>query len=373
MTGETKYYLKNLIYEISKKFRVKGITRKHVVPHVTLFGPFSCNNEKELILRFLKVCKSYDLPAYELEGFGNFDDKVIHVNIAPSDELKSLRADLADSLIEICNSVQEYDHASKDEYKFHSTLAFKDINGKFYKIMNYLDSRAPPHKKEYALRITLLKKGKILREYDIMQRNLLRRDEALSKRGWHQTKKSLNEILDNNGKRLLPEIKTSEDVWLISDLHFDHENIIRYCKRPFKNKEEMNKILLENWNNTVKDNDLVLFLGDMTFGRGRHSAEYWIKQLKGKIYFIKGNHEEVHYDKAYNQAILDYGGEKFFLIHDPALVQKDWKCWVIHGHKHNNQLDEFPLINNKNKTINVSCELTDYSPIRLSKILEQRR
>ena len=55
------------------------------------------------------------------------------------------------------------------------------------------------------------------------------------------------------------------NTFLFSDPHFDHANIIRYCKRPFKNVELMNKTILNNYNKVVKDNSLVFFLGDMAF------------------------------------------------------------------------------------------------------------
>jgi len=147
LTGDTKSYLKDLIFRISKKFRVKGVTRKHVVPHVTLFGSFKCSDEKELLSRFMRACKANDLPTYELNGFGNFEDRVVHVDINASDELKQLRKDLSDSLIEISDFVQPHDHDSKERYSFHSTLAFKDIDGKFDSIMNYL-KRVEPYTQE---------------------------------------------------------------------------------------------------------------------------------------------------------------------------------------------------------------------------------
>ena len=48
------------------------------------------------------------------------------------------------------------------------------------------------------------------------------------------------------------EYKFNKDkLWFTSDTHFCHENIIRYCNRPFKNVEEMNVLVLElnNYNN----------------------------------------------------------------------------------------------------------------------------
>lgn len=37
----------------------------------------------------------------------------------------------------------------------------------------------------------------------------------------------------------------------ISDLHFGHANILKFDNRPFRNTEEMETALIENWNSTV--------------------------------------------------------------------------------------------------------------------------
>lgn len=51
-------------------------------------------------------------------------------------------------------------------------------------------------------------------------------------------------------------------VYFISDLHLGHENIIKYCSRPFVNVNEMNEALIENWNKCVNRNDKIFVLGD---------------------------------------------------------------------------------------------------------------
>jgi len=368
LSGKTKIYLKDLAHKIAKKCRVRGAIRKRVVPHVSLFGPFRTNQEKELINRFTKVCKDQDLINYRLNGFDHFDDRVVHVHIDPSTELIQFRRELAKLLIPICTT-KEYDH--NNEFKFHATLAFKDISEKFDSIWKYLKDQETPIKEEFVLRVTLLKKGRILKEYDLMQKRMLNRNEALSRNVFSETIIQLKKIKENNGKRVIEEVTVKDDPYFISDLHLDHTNIIKYCNRPFKSKEEMNETMVDNWNNTVKDTATLFFLGDMAYGKGSRDADYWIKKLKGKIYFIKGNHEKVQHRNAYNELILNYNGKKYYLTHDPAHIPKDWKDWAIHGHKHNNSLDEFPLVNKKNKTINVSCELLNYKPTRLSAILKE--
>lgn len=65
-------------------------------------------------------------------------------------------------------------------------------------------------------------------------------------------------------------------VYFTSDTHFYHSNIIGFCKRPFKNVEDMNETLIENWNRVVSQDDIVFHLGDFCLG-GSHE---WTKILK---------------------------------------------------------------------------------------------
>lgn len=151
--------------------------------------------------------------------------------------------------------------------------------------------------------------------------------------------------------------------FIISDLHMNHTNILRYCDRPFNSVEEMNRTLVYNWNNAVSEGDMVYYLGDMAI----RNIDKWLQRLNGNIIFIQGNHD----DRGHNALLyhkLEYKGHKFLLIHDPRGTE-GFDCWVIHGHKHNNNTIDYPFINFKNKTVNVSCELIDYTPIDLNRVL----
>lgn len=77
------------------------------------------------------------------------------------------------------------------------------------------------------------------------------------------------------------KFKYSPDhTFFTSDTHFGHANIIRFCKRPFENVEEMNEALIENWNKVVSDDDTVFHLGDFAFG-GSNVWKEIIPRLKG--------------------------------------------------------------------------------------------
>ena len=72
-----------------------------------------------------------------------------------------------------------------------------------------------------------------------------------------------------------------------SDTHFNHNNIIKYCKRPYTSVEEMNEGLVKNWNEVVGPNDMVYHLGDITWG------PFDINRLNGRKTLIIGNHDNL--------------------------------------------------------------------------------
>ncbi len=160
---------------------------------------------------------------------------------------------------------------------------------------------------------------------------------------------------------------TDNKVFFISDTHLDHRNIINYCSRPFGSVEEMNRVIVRNWNETVGEDDVVCFLGDLACGRGSRKAWYWLNKLNGFVVFIAGSHDDLAGIKFYHWLILNHGGHRFFMTHRPWDVPITWKFWAICGHSHNNP--NFPLLNRKDKMINVSAENLNYTPIELEELL----
>lgn len=144
----------------------------------------------------------------------------------------------------------------------------------------------------------------------------------------------------------------------------------------------MNRALVRNWNNTVKPRDTVYFLGDWAFRRrGARAAKYWRRKLKGHVISIRGNHDRGQKGIRFKDfKVIRYQGYSFLLIHRPGLNDpgqnrkqkqklEEWHGWVIHGHKHNNNMRRYPFINGRLKTINVGVELTNYKPVSLDYLL----
>lgn len=76
----------------------------------------------------------------------------------------------------------------------------------------------------------------------------------------------------------------------ISDLHFGHANILKFDNRPFRNTEEMETALIENWNSTVSAGDTTYILGDFCWGK-EPDWKRIVPLLNGNKVLIRGNHD----------------------------------------------------------------------------------
>lgn len=81
-------------------------------------------------------------------------------------------------------------------------------------------------------------------------------------------------------------------VFLTSDCHFGHANILRLGKgRPFKTTEEHDQAIISNWNKVVAPEDLVYVLGDVFFSVDLDYMEGILRQLNGAKHLVLGNHD----------------------------------------------------------------------------------
>jgi 2'-5' RNA ligase len=193
--GYPKQYLKDLIREVFRKFKVKGAIKKRAVPHMTLYGPSQTTDIYKVFAAIEKIGKRYTFVPFKVGGFGCFngrEGKVIHAGITASPELEKLRQELAKELSKI-STPRPWD--TLPDYRFHTTIAFKDIDHKFNQIWHYLKAKGEPDINQYLLRITVLDRDrKILREYDLMLKRWLNRQQALSGDWWWRTVNKSREL-----------------------------------------------------------------------------------------------------------------------------------------------------------------------------------
>ncbi|MFA6226657.1 MAG: 2'-5' RNA ligase family protein [Methanoregula sp.] len=154
-----------------------------VIPHITLAGPFSTQDEKKkLVEDFTRMCTNQKvIPKYEVGTYGFFDEtKVFYVTITPDENLKQFRYQLSQALSPYC-SLRNYDRDSADEFKFHATLAMKLDWLTFQRIKWYFRGQESVMYRHHPIQATLLRNSKILCEYDFIQNRMLSRAQALSK------------------------------------------------------------------------------------------------------------------------------------------------------------------------------------------------
>jgi calcineurin-like phosphoesterase family protein len=164
-----------------------------------------------------------------------------------------------------------------------------------------------------------------------------------------------------------------KDIFFISDTHFFHENIIKYCNRPFSCAEEMNETLVDNWNFVVKPGDLVYHLGDVAMGYKAGELEKLWPRLNGSKRLIVGNHDDIPYLSKGSffkkiQMWRVWNDKPILFTHVPvhqSSIQErilDAGGVNVHGHTHDVGSPEGPY-----KCICV--ELTNYTPVHLEELL----
>ena len=165
------------------------------------------------------------------------------------------------------------------------------------------------------------------------------------------------------------ELEADDKVWVWSDLHLGHENIIRYTNRPFRNASEMDEALYANWRNRVSDEDTLVFVGDLAM-RTALSEDTWrrVRQGVGRVkHLVAGNHDLTG-SGTLRVAGFDFISSLLWADGDPPLLFTHLPLkslpqgWVnLHGHTHADP----PL---RSPHINVSVEHLDYSPVALERL-----
>ena len=177
------------------------------------------------------------------------------------------------------------------------------------------------------------------------------------------------------------------NIWFTSDLHMSHKAQFLWEPRGFSNENEMNEVLVENWNKVVKPEDIVYDLGDIALSDVQTAAKY-IKKLNGKHFWIRGNHDtnnKVQYliDYCWDQLyyvgwaeVLKEGKFRFYMSHYPTLTanydDKKFSQHVISLHGHTHQRTNWLQVENP-FLYHVGVDSHNNAPVHIDEVLTDIR
>ena len=169
----------------------------------------------------------------------------------------------------------------------------------------------------------------------------------------------------------------SQKVYIESDNHFSHENFLTFKDhndeliRKFDTAHEMDELMIENHNKTVRPQDKTYFLGDLCFDKKR--MEQIMPRLNGSKVLILGNHDKLktrEYLKYFKDVRSSHRlcGRDIILSHIPLHPYIFERIKLnVHGHMHsyNILIDGVP----DPRYFNVCVEQHNYTPVCLDQII----
>jgi len=169
-----------------------------------------------------------------------------------------------------------------------------------------------------------------------------------------------------------------------SDLHLGHNNIVNLCKRPFADVDEMDAVLIDNWNRKVKKNDVVYLTGDAVWDKKK--VAFYMEQLSGKKILIAGNHDSTWIKREECQKYFDdivpylevhLNGHPITMCHYPML---EWRSsreeskrklgYLIHGHIHNRIADEYRQLFLQFNALNAGVDVNSFEPVTFDELVK---
>lgn len=177
-------------------------------------------------------------------------------------------------------------------------------------------------------------------------------------------------------------IGSTKNVFVTSDHHFGHANILGFTNRPYPTIDEMNADYVKRWNSKVKDGDTVFHLGDFTLSDIRTASKYF-DLLNGHIFMLglpwhhdkrwlpySNNIKNLTVLQALEVVVIPQQGYphpfKITLSHYPMA---SWEASYygmphFHGHTHSNNKITAP------HAVNVCVDAWNGYPVPLNTLLE---
>lgn len=175
-------------------------------------------------------------------------------------------------------------------------------------------------------------------------------------------------------------------IWFTSDLHLNHENIIRYTHRPFSDVREMNETIIRNINENVAHDDTLWILGDIAMGKNKTDIISWFLDNINciDIHLILGNHDPSINElndsycrfvsiSHYEEIRIGTKRQNAVLSHYPIASWNGMNRgeYMLHGHIHSLSENHY---NDQNKAdgrriYDVGVDSNEYRPVNAEQII----
>lgn len=173
----------------------------------------------------------------------------------------------------------------------------------------------------------------------------------------------------------------AKHIWVTSDTHFNHANIIKYCNRPFSSIEEMNETIIANWNKVVSEDDMIYHLGDFVLG-DKSLVPDFLERLNGYKEFLMGNHDNSNImlemckqgliENISWEDVIKVGKKTIILNHFPFGSLPDpatnYPIIQLHGHVHSTPDKPWNYFDNQ---YDVGVDNNNFTPVNLAELLDK--
>lgn len=171
-------------------------------------------------------------------------------------------------------------------------------------------------------------------------------------------------------------------IFLTSDTHFGHDREFVWKVRGYESVQAMNLAQVQKWNEVIEDEDDVYALGDLMLGDPSNIE--FIKQLKGKIHIVLGNHDTANREKMYRELSnvvevaevgirLKYKKHHFVLTHYPMMTgnleKESLKQMSLNLYGHTHQTSNF--YNDMPFMYHVGVDSHNGYPVLLDDVIEE--
>jgi calcineurin-like phosphoesterase family protein len=129
-------------------------------------------------------------------------------------------------------------------------------------------------------------------------------------------------------------------VWLLTDPHFFHYNLVRRGNRPDGYEER----LRSHWTSNVLADDVVLCLGDVCMAKQAEAHRLYVQATPGYKILVRGNHDNEKddwylrrgWDEVHRTLALAVDSTRVLFSHFPQADEGQYDL-NVHGHFHNDQ------------------------------------